>query len=176
MKPLSLLTFALIAPALFAQTPIKFVNPVPSGYDLDLHLPQFVDVCPDITLPKGHVYFKPPTKQGWSYKQIMAKGVTHWDRHDAKDDPEGDTEAFAKHPVYKTKEYSGVPRISGRFSTFRLRWMASGGRTGFSVRRRRGRGEGRFLFAPNCGLAKRWRVRTGCHPTSRCGAGFTMSL
>jgi len=94
-----------------AQTPITFVDPIPAAYNPMEVLPKFADICPDIKLPAGHVYFKPPTKQGWTVEQVMAKGVTHWSRG-SFEKPETQMEAFKKkNPQFATREYEAVPRI-----------------------------------------------------------------
>lgn len=111
MKKLSLLLLSasLMTGGLRAQTAIQFVNPIPSSFDGASQIPQFADICPDMTLPSGHVYFKPPTKKGWTTQKIMAKGVTHWAPHYVGEDGGADT--FRNNPLYAKREYNNVPQI-----------------------------------------------------------------
>lgn len=91
--------------------PLHFEDPIPAAYDPANPAPQFADVSPDMTLPKGHVYYKPVTKHGWTIEQVMAKGVTHWTPSSFEKDGNARTDAFRKNPLYATKEYYAVPRI-----------------------------------------------------------------
>jgi len=114
MKLFLSLSLALSAQLCIAQTPIQFVNPIPEEYNPELGIPQFIDICPDITLPKGHFYFKPPTKQGWTMEQAMKKGVTHWATNSLESNDHIDK--FRKNPRTKYWEYYAVPRIREIFS------------------------------------------------------------
>ena len=114
MKPYKAM---LIAITLFAgtvlaqQTAIQFATQIiPSAYDPSLQIPQFADLCPDMTLPAGHVYVKPPTKQGWTTAQIMAKGATHWASGGTETDAYYNTTA-----PYNKKKYNNVPQIRSIF-------------------------------------------------------------
>jgi len=100
----------LAGSALAQQTAVQFVDPIPRGYDPALQVPQFAEFCADMTLPPGHVYVKPSTKQGWTTQRVMAKGVTHWTRGAS-----GNDEFFRRDPVYSKKEYNNVPQIRSIF-------------------------------------------------------------
>lgn len=110
----SVVLSVVLLPGAHAQTPITFVDPIPAAYDPSNVMPQFADVCPDIKLPPGHVYFKPPTKQGWTVKQVMAKGVTHWTNGGFEND--ADRDAFSKDPKNAFNQYDAVPRIREIFN------------------------------------------------------------
>lgn len=107
-----LFLMAFYPASVFAQqTAVQFVTQViPPGYDPSLQIPQFADLCPDMTLPAGHVYVKPPTKQGWTTAQIMAKGASHW----AQGGTESDLYYNATSP-YSKKRYNNVPQIRSIF-------------------------------------------------------------
>jgi hypothetical protein len=93
------------------QSAIQFATQIiPAAYDPSLQIPQFADVCADMTLPAGHVYVKPPTKQGWTTTQVMAKGVTHWIWGMS-----GDDNYYNSNPAYNKKRYNNVPQIRGIF-------------------------------------------------------------
>lgn len=85
---------------------VDFVNPIPAGYDPALQIPQFADVCPDMTLPDRHIYVKPSTREDWTTVQVMKKGITHWTHGDT-----GDDAYFRATPAYATKAYNNVPNI-----------------------------------------------------------------
>lgn len=107
-----LIALVLVAGRVLAQqTAVQFATQIiPSAYDPSLQIPQFGDLCPDMTLPAGHVYVKPATKQGWTTAQVMAKGVTHW--------ASGGTESDAYYNAssqYSKKRYNNVPQIRSIF-------------------------------------------------------------
>jgi len=126
MKTASQLTLSglLVANFAMAQTPVQFVNPIPSGFNPALQVPQFADVSPNNTLPSSHCYVVPAAKQGWTTAQIMSKGVTHWTHNSVGD--EGGDSAFFNNPTYAKKGYNGVPRIREIFGLSGPPWWPNG--------------------------------------------------
>jgi hypothetical protein len=104
MKKLLILFLAISCFVVQAQTiSVTFKKVIPDGYDPSNQLSNFFEVSPNAVMPAGHVYVKPPAKQGQTWPGVFSKGVTHWDRHSA--------DILSYRSTYPDREYNGVPTI-----------------------------------------------------------------
>jgi hypothetical protein len=124
MKTAAQILLSVFAGTLMAQTPVQFVNPIPSGFNPAVQVSQWAEVSPNYTLPSGHCYVLPPNKQGWTMSLINSKGVTHWTRNSVGD--EGGNDVFLADPYFAKKGYNGVPRIREIFGLSGPPWWPNG--------------------------------------------------
>lgn len=101
----------------------QFKSPqIPSSYNPDEPNPQWIETSPDMTMPAGRVYVKPPNKKTYTTVQAMQKGVTHWSKHWVAS--EGGDGVFRANPPIRNREYNDVPRIR---ELFNLNYAPRGG-------------------------------------------------
>lgn len=76
-QPFSENTTAALQTMVFpgAQEKSGFLNHIPQSYDPSTQNVQWADIMPDLTLPKGHVFFL--NRGTWDMDQVLKKGVTH---------------------------------------------------------------------------------------------------
>ncbi|KAA0990490.1 hypothetical protein [Dyadobacter aurulentus] len=112
MKRFLIFFLLLRSVTVFSQNQaVTFVNTIPANYDPTTLLPGFMEVSPQISMPPGHVFVQPPTKQTYSWAQTMQKGSTHYNRNNLMN--EGSIASFKAN--YPGRDYNGVPTIPAIF-------------------------------------------------------------
>jgi len=66
---------AAVETGAFTGSQSGFKNHFPAGYNPALDMPQWLDLVPELKLPKGHFFVL--SKGDWTVDQVLKKGITH---------------------------------------------------------------------------------------------------
>jgi len=93
---------------------MAFKHPVPVTFNhSNTQIPQFANICPDMTLPPNAVFVPATTGQGWTQPFMIQKGATHYDRDLAGSENGGNQNAY--NSQLPNMKYWSVPRVNDGF-------------------------------------------------------------
>lgn len=93
---------------------MAFYRRVPANFNFSTtQTAQFANISPDMTLPPGHYYVGPTSRDGWTQPLMMQKGFTHYDRFMAAHENGGNANAYDA--AYPVKAFANALRVNDQF-------------------------------------------------------------